>query len=71
MQMKAANHSKTRSTPSSVHSNAAKRGGAQRRSQLNSPDPRSSQLADIAAAGDDDNAECAAADFFREFPPAP
>jgi hypothetical protein len=32
-------------------------------------DKRSSQLADIAATGDDDNAECAAADLFREFPP--
>jgi hypothetical protein len=32
---------------------------------------RSSQLADITATGDDDNAECAAADSFREFAPAP
>jgi excisionase family DNA binding protein len=33
-------------------------------------DKRSSQLADVTATGDDDNAECAAADLFREFPPA-
>jgi hypothetical protein len=32
---------------------------------------RSRQLADIAASGDDDNAECAVADHFREFPPSP
>lgn len=36
-----------------------------------SSDERTSQLADIAASGDDDNAECAAADLAREFPPAP
>lgn len=29
---------------------------------------RSQQLADIAACGDEDNAECAAADLAREFP---
>ncbi len=34
-------------------------------------DKRGSQLADIAASGDDDNAECAAVDLAREFPPAP
>jgi hypothetical protein len=34
-------------------------------------DERARQLADIAASGDEDNAECAAADKFREFPPAP
>ena len=34
-------------------------------------DERANQLADIAATGDEDNAECAAADFFREFPPLP
>lgn len=33
-------------------------------------DERANQLADIAATGDEDNAECAAADLFREFPPA-
>jgi hypothetical protein len=38
---------------------------------LDSRDERASQLADITATGDDDNAECAAADLFREFPPAP
>jgi hypothetical protein len=32
---------------------------------------RSRQLADIAASGDEDAAECAAADLFREFPPSP
>lgn len=32
---------------------------------------RAQQLADIAATGDEDNAECAAADLFREFPPLP
>lgn len=32
---------------------------------------RASQLADITATGDDDNAECAAADHFREFLPCP
>ena len=31
-------------------------------------DERVCQLADIAADGDDDNAECAAADLAREFP---
>ena len=29
---------------------------------------RRQQLADVAASGDDDNAECAAADIAREFP---
>jgi excisionase family DNA binding protein len=38
---------------------------------LDSRDERSRQLADIATTGDDDNASCAAADLFREFPPAP
>lgn len=38
---------------------------------LDSRDERARQLADIAATGDDDNAECAAADLFRELPPAP
>lgn len=32
---------------------------------------RSRQLADIAATGDEDNAECAVADHFREFLPSP
>lgn len=32
---------------------------------------RAQQLADIGATGDDDNAECCAADSFREFPPLP
>jgi excisionase family DNA binding protein len=36
---------------------------------LDSRDERASQLADIAASGDEDNADCAAADHFREFPP--
>lgn len=31
-------------------------------------DERAQQLADIAAHGDEDNAECAAADLAREFP---
>ena len=31
-------------------------------------DERAHQLADIAATGDDDNAQCAAADLAREFP---
>ena len=38
---------------------------------LDSRDERARQLADIAASGDEDKAECAAADLFREFPPAP
>ncbi len=33
-----------------------------------SSDDRAQQLADIAAHGDEDNAECAAADLAREFP---
>ncbi len=33
-------------------------------------DERARQLADIAASGDEDNAECAAADMAREFPSA-
>jgi hypothetical protein len=33
-------------------------------------DERARQLADIAASGDEDNAECCIADSFREFPPA-
>jgi excisionase family DNA binding protein len=37
----------------------------------NASDERACQLADITATMDDDNAECAAADQFREFPPAP
>lgn len=31
---------------------------------------RTRQLADIAASGDEDNAECAAADLFRESSPS-
>lgn len=31
-------------------------------------DSRADQLADIAASGDEDNAECAASDLAREFP---
>lgn len=38
---------------------------------LDSRDDRARQLADIAASGDEDNAESAAADLAREFPPAP
>ncbi len=38
---------------------------------LDSRDERARQLTDIAASGDEDNASCAAADHFREFPPAP
>jgi excisionase family DNA binding protein len=34
---------------------------------LNSKDERARQLADIAASGDEDNAECAEADLAREF----
>jgi len=33
-------------------------------------DPRARQLADIAATGDEDSSECAAADLRREFPSA-
>lgn len=32
---------------------------------------RARQLAEVAATGDDDNAECAAADLAREFPNRP
>ena len=38
--------------------------------ELSHTDERANQLADIAATGDEDNAECAAADLFREYPPA-
>jgi excisionase family DNA binding protein len=38
---------------------------------LHSRDERAHQLADIVASSDEDNAECAAADLFREFPSAP
>jgi phage terminase Nu1 subunit (DNA packaging protein) len=38
---------------------------------LDSRNERARQLADIAVTGDEDNAACAAADHFREFPPAP
>jgi phage terminase Nu1 subunit (DNA packaging protein) len=34
-------------------------------------DDRCSQLASITTSGDEDNAECAAADLAREFPDAP
>lgn len=33
-------------------------------------DERARQLAEIAVSGDEDNAECAAADLAREFPDA-
>ena len=33
-------------------------------------DERARQLADLASSGDEDNAECAAADLAREFPAA-
>lgn len=38
--------------------------------QPTSDDERARQLADIAASGDEDNAECAVADLSREFPDA-
>jgi hypothetical protein len=38
---------------------------------LESRDQRARQLADIAATGSEDAAECAAADLFREFAPLP
>ncbi len=38
---------------------------------LDTRDERASQLTDIANENDDDAAECAAADLFREFPPTP
>ena len=38
---------------------------------ISSDDERASQLADVAATGSEDAAACAAADFFREFPPLP
>ena len=34
-------------------------------------DERAAQLADLMASGDEDAAECAAADLFREIPPRP
>ena len=34
-------------------------------------DQRARQLADVAATGSEDAAECAAADLFREFAPLP
>jgi hypothetical protein len=37
-------------------------------SESGNTDPRARQLADIAASGDEDAAECAVADRFREFP---
>jgi hypothetical protein len=37
----------------------------------NAEQRRAAQLADITATGDDDAAECAAADLSREFPPLP
>ncbi len=36
-----------------------------------SDNDRARELADISTTGDEDSAECAAADLFREFPPAP
>ena len=38
---------------------------------ISSDDERASQLADVAATGNEDAAECAAADLFREFAPLP
>lgn len=38
------------------------------RSTWSSDAERTQQLTDIIDAGDDDNAECAAADLFQEFP---
>jgi hypothetical protein len=32
-----------------------------------SPDPRAEELADLAVSADEDNAECATADLFREY----
>jgi hypothetical protein len=40
-------------------------------SDMTTDDERARRLADIAASGDEDNAECAAVDLAREFPPAP
>lgn len=41
------------------------------KSQRDCDADRLTQLADIAAHGDEDNAECAAADIVREFPRSP
>jgi hypothetical protein len=39
--------------------------------KLDHSDERACQLTDIANENDSDAAECASADLFREFPPAP
>lgn len=59
------------STRSKPLPNRQKRGFKSTSHKLGNSDERACQLADIAATGDNDNAECAAADLFREFPPAP
>ena len=43
----------------------------ERGGRTSSEDERTRQLADIASSGDDDNAQCAAADLAREFPSLP
>jgi hypothetical protein len=39
--------------------------------QVSEQDERARQFTDITNENDDDAAECAAADLFREFPPTP
>lgn len=51
--------------------NAARRTNRSRQADRPQYDQRARQLADIAATGDEDSAECAAADLFREFTPLP
>jgi hypothetical protein len=59
------------STRSKPLANRQKRGFKSTSHKLGHFDERACQLADIVASSDEDNAECAAADLFREFPPAP
>ncbi len=47
------------------------RGSKPTSKELGHSDERARQLADIAATGSEDAAECAAADLFREFAPLP
>ncbi len=56
---------------SKAFSHRPQRGSKSTSHKLGHSDERARQLADITATGDEDNAECAAADKFREFPPAP
>jgi hypothetical protein len=58
-------------TRSKLFPNRQERGNKSTFQKLEQSDERARQLTDITNENDDDAAECAAADLFREFQPTP